>query len=149
MDSTTNTVYYDLNSAVRQLTDSVAVRVKTDLCLDMHDLKSFIVATVVRINEKIIAVCSRVETARYDFHNLLKYNVYYDCSLDSVLSYHTNSESNGVSNIIRSLRSSDTNIIISIYEFADKRLKLTDRYVQIDGTGSPATPLGDIIILSE
>ena len=146
MDSTVNTVYYDLTSAVRQLTDSVAAKAKTDLCIDIHDRKSFIVTTVIRVNKKLIAICSRHESPKFASKN----DVYYDCSLDSVLRYYyTNSKSTSVSDIICCLRSSNANVIISIYEFADKRLKLTDRYIQIESLGSPKDVLGDIIILSE
>jgi hypothetical protein len=136
-----------LNSAVRQLTDSVAAKAKTDLCIDIHDRKSFIVVTAVRANGyKLIAICSRHESSNFASKN----DVYYDCSLDSVLRYYyTNSKSTSVSDIICCLRSSNANVIISIYEFADKRLKLTDRYIQIESLGSPKDVLGDIIILSE
>jgi hypothetical protein len=145
MDSTVNTVYYDLTSAVRQLTDSVAAKAKTDLCIDIHDRKSFIVTTVIRVNKKLIAICSRHESPKFASKN----DVYYDCSLDSVLRYYTNSKPTCVSDIIHCLRSSNANVIISIYEFTDKRLKLTDRYIQIESLGSPKDVLGDIIILSE
>ena len=147
MDSTTNTVYYDLKSAVKQLSDSVADRAKTDLCIDIDMCKSFVVVTAVRANEKLIAICSRNES--YEFAS--KNDVRYEYSVDEVLKYRTNLESKttSVNDIIRRFSYSRTNVIISIYEFADKRLKLTDRYVEIEGKGVPSTQLGDIIILSE
>ena len=147
MDSTTNTVYYDLNSAVRQLTDSVDAKAKTDLCLEVKYTASFTVVTAVLANEKIIAICSKYDIGEYKG----KDRVYYDCSIENVLKCHTNSESTDISakDIIRYFSFNHHNLIVSIYEFADKRLKLTDRYTKIDSFGSPKTQLGEIIILSE